>query len=410
MKVCLVASCSVSLIGGEATFLRHIAEANQILGNEVWLVNPGPPCDSFRGVHVINVNDSMQGISDLSFFISRCYNQASKVAANLGPLTPILMPPYWNNYVAKIAAVLRIIEGIDIFHAIAPFAAYALKQAGQEYLALCVAMQYLTYKHIFKSRGIPDFLAARAINTLRKFEVEGYSGAGVMTTNGLDLLQYLEEDIGMSAVQLFMSQVEVDFFSKISEEEACETLQVGQGPPVIVFVGHLENTKGLDVLINAMHILDKRGKIKPRLIVAGDGPLRPKYEKQAQRLGVEAKFFGYRKDVGNFYKAADIVVLPFKTLGGTSHVLLEALACGAPVITNKIYGRQAIPYEEQLVYAEPDNPDSYAGKIEQVLGDPALRRQLSQNAVSYINKYHTRDKFVSQVQSLYDSLNRGGRG
>ncbi len=404
MKVCLVASNSVALIGGFRTFFRHIVEANQTLGNEVSLVNPGPFCSSFYGARVINVQDEMQGPTDLIFFISRSYRQAQRIAVSLGPLAPPLMTTYFNNFVARITTVLSRIEGIDIFHSISPYAAYALRQAGQKYLALCVNMEHITFAHTFKSRRIPELFTKRTIRALRNFEVEGYSGATLITANGLDLLEYLREDLNIPEVELFMSPVEIDEFAKISREEAYKTLNLGCGAPVIAFVGHLDSAKGLDILINAVHALDKRG-IKTRLIVAGDGLLRSKFEGMTGHLDINARFFGYRKDVGIFYKAEDIVALPFKeTLGGTSHVLLEALACGTPVVTNKILGRQAIPYEEQLVYAESENPRSYADKIEQILDSAELQAQLRQNAISYINKYHTRDKFVSQVGRLYSSF------
>ena len=144
----------------------------------------------------------------------------------------------------------------------------------------------------------------------------------------------------------------------------------------------------------------------PRLKVAlaGDGMLESRYRRMAADLGVDARFYGFRRDVENFYRAADVVVLLFPTLGGTSHALLEAMGCGAAVVTNRIYGRDSVPFEDQVVYADIDSQQSVQDAITSVLGDGERRRQLGERARDYVMRNHTWDRFLDTLRGVVHDM------
>ena len=105
----------------------------------------------------------------------------------------------------------------------------------------------------------------------------------------------------------------------------------------LISVGHLVERKGHHIAIEALTGLPEN----TRLIVAGQGPERAALEALAQRLGVTERviFTGQvaNEDLYRWYNAADALVL-CSDREGWANVLLEAMACGTPVIATNIWG------------------------------------------------------------------------
>ena len=105
----------------------------------------------------------------------------------------------------------------------------------------------------------------------------------------------------------------------------------------LISVGHLVERKGHHIAIEALTRLSS----ETRLIIAGQGPERGALESLAQRLGVQDRvlFTGQvaNEDLYRWYNAADALVL-CSDREGWANVLLEAMACGTPVIATNIWG------------------------------------------------------------------------
>jgi glycosyltransferase involved in cell wall biosynthesis len=138
---------------------------------------------------------------------------------------------------------------------------------------------------------------------------------------------------------------------------------------VALFAGNLIERKGVDVLVAAFGQLHSRGACD-RLVIAGDGPLRDLLLVQASALGVE-KAVGFLGAVdaatlARLMAAADVFVLPSRAepLGV---VLLEAMACGTPVVASRVGGIPEIVGEGCGQLVEPDDAAALAIGIEAVL-------------------------------------------
>lgn len=110
-----------------------------------------------------------------------------------------------------------------------------------------------------------------------------------------------------------------------------QQLGVGQATPVMLFVGSGFERKGLTSAIRAVAASGK----EVRLWVVGKDKHQRRYERLATRLGVREKvhFLGVQQDVRPYYGAADAFLFP-TLYDPFPNVVLEAMACGLPVITS----------------------------------------------------------------------------
>jgi glycosyltransferase involved in cell wall biosynthesis len=147
-----------------------------------------------------------------------------------------------------------------------------------------------------------------------------------------------------------------------------EEIGSGQvGRPLIFFLAALDRAhyfKGLHVLLDAMRRLPDAA-----LIVGGDGDLRRHYEARLASLGVSdrVQFVGDIPDqvLPEYYRAADVVALPsIDRTEAFGLVLLEAMACGTPVVASRLPGVRTLVDEGRTGYlAEPGNAADLADKI-----------------------------------------------
>jgi phosphatidyl-myo-inositol alpha-mannosyltransferase len=181
-------------------------------------------------------------------------------------------------------------------------------------------------------------------------------------------------------------------------------LRPGDGP-VLLFVGRLEERKGLEHLVRAFPIL-KTTRPDLRLVVVGEGPERDRVQSLLPpSLRVDVDFLG-RVDAGDLpalYAACDVFVAP--SLGGESFgiVLIEAMAAGAPVVASDIPGYASVVTDGvtgRLV--PPGDPRALAEALEALLANPSLRTALSSQAREGVDAYDW-PSVASQVRDRYES-------
>jgi glycosyltransferase involved in cell wall biosynthesis len=159
--------------------------------------------------------------------------------------------------------------------------------------------------------------------------------------------------------------------------------------PVVITAGSLVAKKGYDQVIAAAAELYRRG-ILFRLDLYGDGPLRPRLERQIEDEGVAevVKLHGICTPfiLAKAYREADIFVLaPVVTADGERdgipNVLLEAMATGLPLVTTNISGiPELVTDGVDGLLVPPADPAALAVALESLLCSAPLRQQLGATA------------------------------
>jgi phosphatidylinositol alpha-mannosyltransferase len=176
----------------------------------------------------------------------------------------------------------------------------------------------------------------------------------------------------------------------------------------ILFVGRLERRKGLGYLLNACAKV-KRSFPNFRLIVVGPGTvLRLRYEKLVENMELtdNVVFVGFvpSDELPSYYRSADIFCAP--ATGGESFgiVLLEAMACGKPVVATSIQGYASVlAHDEEGLLVPPQNAESLAQALLALLHDKSLRLQMGSKGRIKAEKYSW-PNIAQQVMDYYNSL------
>ncbi|HLG24625.1 MAG TPA: glycosyltransferase family 4 protein [Candidatus Nanoarchaeia archaeon] len=165
---------------------------------------------------------------------------------------------------------------------------------------------------------------------------------------------------------------------------------------IILFVGRINEQKGIEYLIDAMPRVLKKIK-NAHLVIIGEGGHKKSLIEKSRKMGLGKcmDFTGPKtqKEISDFYNLSDVFVLPSVTskIGTESFglVIAEAMACGTCVIGSSSGGIKDIIQDEKngLIFEEK-NSSELAEKIILVLSNPKLRNSLAKNgAISAKNNY-----------------------
>ncbi|MBK8010998.1 MAG: glycosyltransferase [Deltaproteobacteria bacterium] len=182
-------------------------------------------------------------------------------------------------------------------------------------------------------------------------------------------------------------------------------LDLGESAPVILHVGRLAPQKGQRYLLEAMAaVLVKEPRA--RLLVVGEGWLRPALEAQAQSLGISkaVSFLGRREDVPALHRVADMFVFPslFEGLGVS---LLEAAHAGLACIASNVGPLPEI-IEDQVsgILVPAKDADALSAAILRISSDDEMRRRLGENAQKSVSQRFDLRRMIDGMEKLYDSV------
>ncbi|MEM9253839.1 MAG: glycosyltransferase family 4 protein [Pseudomonadota bacterium] len=161
-------------------------------------------------------------------------------------------------------------------------------------------------------------------------------------------------------------------------------------PCTVVITRNLEAIYGIDAAIRAIHLVRQRYP-QVRLKIAGSGPQLGQLELMVQELGLDetVEFVGRldRKGIVDLYRHADVMLNPTR-VDNMPNSVLEALACGLPVVSTHVGG---VPYivedGETALLVPPDDEDAMADALLKVLRDDELYSALRTRGQALVERY-----------------------
>jgi len=172
---------------------------------------------------------------------------------------------------------------------------------------------------------------------------------------------------------------------------------------VVGFAGRLVEEKGVDLLLAAVAGLDG-----VRVEVLGSGPLRARLEGLAARLGL-ADRVAFRGTLPStrmpeFYARLDVLVLPSRSRPNWAEqfgrVLVEAMACGVPVVGSDCGEIPHVIDDAGLIFPE-DDVESLRDRLARLMADPSLRADLARRGRERVLAHYTHAQIAAQTVAVY---------
>jgi phosphatidylinositol alpha-mannosyltransferase len=173
--------------------------------------------------------------------------------------------------------------------------------------------------------------------------------------------------------------------------------------PRLLFLGRLDPRNGLETVLRAMPAVLERFP-DASLAVAGDGPLRPLYERLARPVADRVQFLG--RVNGNrpeVYGSADLYLCP-TTKASFGITLLEAMASGTPLVVSDITGfRELVGGGEEAVLVDTSDADAWARAAIDLLADPQRRAEMRTAGLAKAQTFAW-PRIAEQVFAVYERV------
>jgi D-inositol-3-phosphate glycosyltransferase len=230
-------------------------------------------------------------------------------------------------------------------------------------------------------------------------------------------------DADRAKIEIIPCGVDPNVFRPMRQMDAREAIGRDQCERIVLFVGRIEQIKGIDVLLRALGLLFFRHpeyRSDLCLLVVGgaldagdDAPETEKVEElrrlvHQHRMEANVAFVGSmdQQRLALFYAAADVCAVPSLT-ESFGLVALEAMACGTPVVGTKVGGLQTlIEHGESGLLVPAGDYQALAEAIAQVLSDHRLRMHLAHGARDRAEHYSWR-VVGDKVEALYARILKG---
>lgn len=210
-----------------------------------------------------------------------------------------------------------------------------------------------------------------------------YASADHLICHSESVRTKLTHDFAMSADKISVIP-HGPFFYDLADSGTPSTTTSAMPDLLVLWQGIIFPYKGVDVLLRAWKIVEKRAP-NARLLVMGlgDPDLLRQLREQANTLGIKRATLDFRflsaEELVRTYRAADAVVYPYRAIT-TSGALATGLALGKAIVASDLpVFRELLHHEENALLAPPDDSECLAEAIIAVVTDPALRHRLAAN-------------------------------
>lgn len=382
--------------GGIATFVRHLAHGLKEIGHEVEVV-----CLAKESEKVVDDN-GVRVHRVLPFKID-------------GELDAVNRCMPYSRYV--MLTTLALWRKFHELHREKPFDVAESPELLSESIYASVLRVVPLVIRLYTPHS--KFMAENLHNTAATFdhmfvatlERIAMAGADVLTSPSQDLAEFVAQDLPypLEKIAIVRNPIDPEEFSPEGERAL-----PGDGRDTVLFVGRLEERKGIQYLINAVPAVLKECP-KTRFVVIGDDTINAAGGQRSVLVDLKntlrenscehAVTFIPRvplADLPKYYRSADVSVVP-SLYDNSPYTCLEAMSCGRPVIGTSAGGtREYIGDDDAGVIVPPRDSEAIASAIIKLLKDQAYRNYICENARKRVLDKFQRKKIAADTVALYE--------
>jgi glycosyltransferase involved in cell wall biosynthesis len=171
---------------------------------------------------------------------------------------------------------------------------------------------------------------------------------------------------GAPALHVIPNAIPVDEMPAGGRGAQATEAGVGAGAKVVLYAGRMDDGKNVEGVIAALARVAH--EVPFVALMCGDGPNRPRLERMARAAGIADRvvFKGYVDNLWDLMSSADALV-SLSRFEGCPNVVLEAMACGCPVVVSDIPAHRELLDERSARFAAPDDAAKAAAELKSIL-------------------------------------------
>jgi glycosyltransferase involved in cell wall biosynthesis len=228
-----------------------------------------------------------------------------------------------------------------------------------------------------------------------------------IVTTGEALRQQLHRDNGYALSRMTSIRTGIDltdFYPRTEEEKLKLRMQLGvSANPTLGIVATLRDWKGHDYLLDALKILRPQFPAW-RQIIIGDGPQRTRLEARVRDEGIAdiVRFVGNVDNVAEWLATLDLFTLPSYGDEGVPQGIMQAMACGLPVVSTPVGAISEAVQDGKTGYmVRPKDAAALADGLSKLMKDDALRARMGQASLAYARENFGIDVMLDKMLTVF---------
>lgn len=287
-------------------------------------------------------------------------------------------------------------EHYDIVHCHTPVAAMCARLA-------CIKARKRGTKVIYTAHGFHFYKGAPLKNWLLYYPVEKFCAhfTDVLITINHEDYELAKKKMKAKRVEYVPGVgIDIDKFANCTVDRAAKRKELGipEDAPLLFSIGELNKNKNHEVVIRAIKDLDVY------YVIAGSGELQTYLQKLIDDLGLSdrVKLLGYRDDVAQLYKAADMFVFA-SIREGLGLAPIEAMASGLPLVVADNRGSREYAVEGKTGFiCKCDSVEGFSQAIRDLMNDLNMRKNISMNNKETAKQFDVLT-VQKQIMEIYNS-------
>lgn len=309
-----------------------------------------------------------------------------------------------GNYNAyKKIKKLVVEKNYDLIHTHTPVASFITRLACRNIKGL---------KILYTAHGFHFFKGAPLINWMVYYPLELIAARwtdGLITINEADYMLARRLNLRKPKAVYKISGIGVDlsrFIPQMEKEkkQLRNKYNYNENEFILFYAAALNYNKHQDLLIDAVSLL--KAKIPNiKLLLAGSGNYKTKYEKQVRKLGLEenVEFLGYRTDIPELLRLSDVAVTSSRREGLPVNVM-EAMATGLPLVASDCRGNHDLVSNEENGYLINENDvKGFSSSIEYIFKSKEIGNRFREQSLFRVRRYSINNvlKEMENIFNLY---------
>lgn len=236
---------------------------------------------------------------------------------------------------------------------------------------------------VLKAHGSDVNLHCRVPERARQVDIAAHQARALYTVSDALAGVLAENHVNTERQVTLYNGIDLERFQPGDRAQAREALGLEPNGRILLFVGNVIEAKGVVELIDAlarMHTADTR------LVMIGDGAAEARVDERVAALGLDARVMRPGRlphhQLVRWMCAADVLVLPSHG-EGVPNVVLEAMACGRPVVATEVGGIPEVLPDSAGLLVPPGDPARLAAALDRVLAADWDERLIRQHAEQF---------------------------